>query len=177
MESDHKGKYQGKAQRISTKYKFSKFETYTNGELLALLRELVNELKANEKTIEANELLMQKKDDELQRLKKKIDLFYNHSYSEIKYTGYDPAWLYIDKICFVIERTKKPLNSNQIVELLIKIEPDLSQRLSDPFNSITKSIYNAVKLSRLLRHQKTGNYGYTYILPNWVNEEGILKTF
>jgi hypothetical protein len=101
MESDNKGKYQGKAQKISTKYKFSKFETYTNAELLALIRELVNELKANEKTIEANELLIQRKDDELQRLKKKIDLFYNHSYSETKYAGYDSDWLYIDKICFV----------------------------------------------------------------------------
>jgi hypothetical protein len=79
------------------------------------------------------------------------------------------------KFVSLIERTRKPLNSHQIVELLIKIEPELDQRLSDPFNSITKSIYNAVKLNRLIRHQKTGNYGYTYILSNWLNEDGKIE--
>lgn len=175
MESDNNKKHQGKAQRISDKYRFSKFESYTHAELLNVLRGLYRDLRTNEKIIEANELLMQKKDVEIELLKKKLDVFYNPTFSVTKYTGYNPDWLYIDKVCFVIQRTRKPLNSHQIVELLIKIEPSLSQRLSDPFNSISKSIYNAAKLNRLFRYQKTGNFGYTYIIPSWLDENGKLK--
>lgn len=175
METDKKRKYEGKAKHISEKYKFLKFETYTKEKLMSLLKELVSELKGKEKVIDSFELEFEKKDKEIEHLKKKLSVFYNQSDSLEKYVGYDPNWLYVDKICFVIGRTKKPLNSHQIVDLLIKIEPSLKLRLLDPFNSITKSIYNAVKLNRLLKYQKTGNYGFTYILYEWINTEGQLK--
>ena len=83
-----------------------------------------------------------------------------------KFVGYQKDWLYIDKITFVIERSNKPLTSHQIVDLLIQLEPTLKQRLLNPFKSITKAIYKGIQLNRLVRHYKTGNFGWTYILPS-----------
>lgn len=175
MENEKKSKYEGKAKSIVEKYSFLKFANYTKEELLSLLKELVGELKGQEKANDAFERDLKKKDLEIEKLKSKLAVFYDQSESLEKYIGYDPNWLYIDKVCFVIERSRKPLNSHQIVDLLIKIEPDLKMRLLDPFNSITKSIYNAVKLNRLFKYQKTGNFGFTYVLPDWIRDSGVLK--
>lgn len=175
MENDKKGKYEGKAKHISEKYKFSRFETQSNAELTRLVKELVSELKQNEKIVASLEKSLENKDSEIERLKNKLSVFYGNSDSVEKYIGYDHNWLYVDKICFIIERTRKPINSHQIVELMIKMEPDLKMRLINPFNSITKSLYNAIKLKRLFRYNKTGNFGYTYILPTWLNESGKLE--
>jgi hypothetical protein len=64
----------------------------------------------------------------------------------------------------VIERSRKPLNSHQIVDLMLRVEPELKMKLRDPFNSITKSIYNAVKLNRLLKYQKDWKF-WIYLYP------------
>lgn len=174
MEDDKRRKYDGKAKSIVEKYNFLKFESYNQKELMSVLKELVNELKGNEKAIDSFQRKIENKDKEIEQLKSKLALFYNQSESLEKYVGYDSNWLYIDKVCFVIERSRKPLNSHQIVDLMLRIEPELKMKLRDPFNSITKSIYSAVKLNRLLKYQKTGNFGFTYILFDWLNDEGKL---
>lgn len=174
MESDKKRKYEGRAKSIVEKYNFLKFESYNQKELMSVLKELVNELKGNEKAIDSFQRKIEEREKEIAQLKSKLSLFYNQSESLEKYVGYDSSWLYIDKVCFVIERTRKPLNSHQIVDLIIRIEPELKMKLRDPFNSITKSIYSAVKLNRLLKFQKTGNFGFTYILFDWLSDEGKL---
>jgi hypothetical protein len=46
-------KYEGKAKSIVEKYSFSKFESYNQKELMSVLKELVNELKGNEKSIDS----------------------------------------------------------------------------------------------------------------------------
>lgn len=171
--SEHKNK--GKAQSIAEKYKFLTLQNLTKVELIAKVKELYNLQIQNEKYIAKQERQLENKEIKINALTEKLSVFYGTNDDLQKFAGYNINWLYIDKITFVIERSNKPLTSHQIVDVLIQLEPTLKQRLLDPYNSITKSIYNALKLNRLSRHFKTGNFGYTYILPNWLNENGKLE--
>lgn len=158
--------YRGTAKSISEKQNHRLFESYSPRELISYIKELTKDLKFKSKEIALLEKEIEKQKNVITKLENELAVFYNSSDNLDKFRGYDPEWLYIDKICFVIERSRKPLNSQQIVDLLLKIEPELALRLLDPYNSITKAIYNAVKVNRLVKYKKTGNFGITYILSN-----------
>ena len=144
-------------------------QNLTKNELITKIKELVKLQEQNEKHIAKQENHLENKETIIVSLNEKLSVFHGTNDTLQKFAGYNQEWLYIDKIIFVIERSNKPLNSHQIVNILLLIEPTLKQRLINPFNSITKSIYVGVKLNRLVRHQKTGNFGWTYILPNMIN--------
>ncbi|MDI9340952.1 MAG: hypothetical protein QM534_10330 [Sediminibacterium sp.] len=166
METGKNKKYAGKAQYINEKYQLKKYEDFTKPQFIALIKELVNELKGYEKAINTFERGAEKNQTEILNLKKKLSLFYGTDDVLEKYVGYNPEWTYIDKICFVMERHQNPITGKKIVELLLKIEPQLNKKLADPYNSITKAIYLGIKLNRITKHNKTGNNGYSYILNN-----------
>ena len=158
--------YTGTTKFISENQNFRVFESYSHKELVSYIEELTKELKKKSKEIVFLEREIEKHKHLTTKLEGELAVFYNSSDSLEKFRGYEPDWLYIDKICFVIERSRKPLNSRQIVGLMLKIEPELALRLLNPYNSITKAIYNAVKVNRLVKYSKTGNFGITYILSN-----------
>ncbi len=164
METRKNKKYAGKAQYINEKYQLKKYENFTKPQFIALIKELVNELKGCEKEINTFEQEAEKNQTEILNLKKKLSLFYGEDDVLEKYVGYNPEWTYIDKICFVMERHQKPITGKKIVELILRIEPQLHKKLVDPYNSITKAIYLGIKLNRITKHYKTGNNGYSYIL-------------
>jgi hypothetical protein len=163
-ESEYKNK--GKAQSITDKYKFLALQNLTKDELISKVKELYNLQLQNEKYIAKQDRLLENKEIKINTLTEKLSVFNGTNDGLQKFVGYNKDWLYIDKICFVIERSNKPLTSHQIVDVLIQLEPTLKQRLLDPFKSITKAIYNGLQLSRLIRHYKTGNFGWTYVLPS-----------
>lgn len=175
MDNQNESKYKGKADSIASKYRYLKFQSYSQGELITLIKELVDLQEKNEKLIQKLERKLEDRKNKIIELSEELAFFNSDSEDLKKYIGYNVDWLYIDKIVFVIERTRKPLTSHQIVNKLIEIEPTLKQKLLNPFNSITKSIYSGVKLNRVIRHLKTGNFGYTYILPQWIIETGVLR--
>lgn len=163
-DSEHKNK--GKAQSIAEKYKFSALQNFTKEELIKKVKELYDLQLQNEKYIAKQDRLLEIKETKINTLTEKLSIFNGTNDSLQKFVGYKHEWLYIDKICFVIERSNKPLTSHQIVDVLIQLEPALKQRLLNPFKSISKAIYKGLQLNRLLRHYKTGNFGWTYVLPN-----------
>lgn len=163
-DSEHKNK--GKAQSIVEKYKFSALQNYTKEELISKVKELYNLQLQNETYIAKQERQLENKETKINTLTEKLSIFYGTNDSLLKFAGYNKDWRYIDKITFVIERSNKPLTSHQIVDILIQLEPTLKQRLISPFKSITKAIYKGIQLNRLVRHYKTGNFGWTYVLPS-----------
>lgn len=166
MSNDSEHKNKGKAHFIAEKYKFLALQNLTKDELITKVKELYNLQLQNEKYIAKQESQLKNKETTINTLTEKLAVFNGTNDSLQKFVGYNKDWLYIDKITFVIERSNKPLTSHQIVDVLMQLEPTLKQRLINPFKSITKAIYNAIKVNRLSRHIKTGNFGYTYILPN-----------
>lgn len=172
-ESEHK--YKGKSASIADKYKFLELLSKSKEELIVLVKKLYRLQEENERHIAKQEKQLKKNEADIDSINEKLSVFYDNTENLQKYIAYKTDWLYIDKIVFVLERTRKPMTSKQITGVLLKIEPELKLRLLDPFKSITKSIYNGVKINRVLRHSKTGNFGYTYLLPEWINEKGILQ--
>ena len=166
MSNDSGHKNKGKAQSIAEKYKFSALQNYTKEELIGKVKELYNLQLQNETYIAKQERQLENKEAKINTLTEKLSIFYGTNDSLQKFVGYHNNWLYIDKIAFVIERSNKPLTSHQIVDILIQLEPTLKQRLLNSFKSITKAIYKGIRLNRLARHNKTGNFGWTYVLPS-----------
>ena len=166
MSNDSEHKNKGKSQSIAEKYKFLALQNFTKEELITKVKELYNLQLQNEKYIAKQERQLENKEIKINTLIEKLCVFDGTNDSLQKFVGYQKDWLYIDKITFVIERSNKPLTSHQIVDLLIQLEPTLKQRLLNPFKSITKAIYKGIQLNRLVRHYKTGNFGWTYILPS-----------
>jgi uncharacterized protein HemX len=166
MSNDSEHKNKGKAHSIVEKYKFSGLQNCTKEELISKIKELYNLQLQNEKYIAKQERQLENKETKINTLTEKLSVFDGTNDSLQKFVGYNKDWLYIDKITFVIERSNKPLTSHQIVDVLIQLEPTLKQRLLDPFKSITKAIYKGLQLNRIVRHYKTGNFGWTYVLPS-----------
>jgi CRISPR/Cas system CMR subunit Cmr4 (Cas7 group RAMP superfamily) len=163
-ENEHKNKRKAKA--IAKKYTFSTLQYLTKEELIGKYKELHSLQSQKEKQIVQLERQIENLEAKIISLTEKLSIFYGTNDTLQKFVGYDTEWLYIDKITFVIERSNKPLTSLKIVEVLLKLEPSLKQRLLNPLKSITKVIYTALKLNTLIRHKKTGHYGWTYILPD-----------
>ena len=166
MSNDSEHKNKGKAQSIAEKYKFLALQNFTKEELIIKVKELYNLQLQNEKYIAKQERQLENNETKINTLAEKLSVFNGTNGSLQKFVGYNKDWLYIDKITFVIERSNKPLTSHQIVDVLIQLEPTLKQRLLNPFKSITKAIYKGIQLNRLVRHYKTGNFGWTYILQS-----------
>ena len=164
MSNDSEHKNKGKAQSITEKYKFLALQNFTKEELISKVKELYNLQLQNEKYIAKQDILLENKEIKINTLTEKLSVFGGTNDSLQKFVGYNKNWLYIDKITFVIERSNKSLTSHQIVDVLIQLEPTLKQRLLSPFKSITKAIYKGIQLNRLVRHYKTGNFGWTYVL-------------
>jgi hypothetical protein len=164
MSDERNKKYAGKAKYISEKYLYKEYEGYTKPEFIGLIKEMVSQMKGKEKVIASYERENEKLRTEIESLKKQLNVFYGIDDVIEKYVGYNSEWTYIDKICFVMERYQKPITGKKIVELLLKIEPQLNKKLADPYNSITKAIYVGIKLNRIIKHTKTGNHGYAFIL-------------
>jgi hypothetical protein len=165
MSNDSEHKNKGKSHSIAEKYKFLALQNFTKEQLITKVKELYNLQLQNEKYIAKQERQLENKEIKINTLTEKLSVFDGTNDSLQKFVGYHNDWLYIDKITFVIERSNKPLTSHQIVDILIKLEPTLKQRLLNPFKSITKAIYKGIQLNRLVRHNKTGNFGWTYVLP------------
>ncbi len=162
MES--KSNKKSKAKVISEKYKFSHLETFTKVQLISKIKEFYNSYLQLEKKEAKYERLIKHKDMLIANQLEKLAMYNGKSDSLQKFASYNCNWLYLDKIIFIIERSNNPLTSNQITELMIKLEPSLTQRLANPFKSITKAIYSGIKFNRLVRHTKIGNFGWTYKL-------------
>lgn len=157
-------KFEGKAQKIKEKYLFAKINEGSMDELISSIKHYIKEIKDKDAQIATLERELASKQKYIERLKEKLDAIHNDPDNLDLFKGYKERWTYVEKICFVLERSKKPLSAGDIVELILKLEPVLAKRLANPYNSITRSIYIAEKLGRIERGDTLGNYGSIYSL-------------
>ncbi len=169
MAKENKHENSQKAKVIADKLRYKELYTMSTEKLILLAKNLYK----------ANDVLIAQKDVLVKRLEQKnrqIQQLTNGDDPVIKYKGYDKEWAQVEKVIFILSRNKKPLLTKEIVKELLLIEPQLQQSLKDPYNSIAKALYVAIKLDRVIQDKKIGAGGYTHILPDWLDKNNTLQS-
>lgn len=132
------------------------------------LQSQINELNSLRKQLQINP-----KPRNTESKSKAVDLF-NGSYGNVIHSDeYKRHWKWNEKIIYVLELGGKCLKSGEIVDLILRYEPELERHLIQP--SITSSIsQNVNKLYE--RYKEHGDYGdYCIGLKHWFEEDGNVK--
>jgi uncharacterized pyridoxamine 5'-phosphate oxidase family protein len=123
--------------------------------------------------VEKQERMIDSLTVEVERLKKKITDMQNAQLPSYKYQGYNKKDSWLEKIRFIITRNAALMNSSEIKNALLLLEPDLKERWANPDNYVSQVLYLASKHQAIARTKKYGVYGhYWYGIPEWYNEEG-----
>lgn len=168
MKADNKAKVKAAADKIKAIYKAKQINALNSGDVNAYISELLEQIRIKDKANayleeenaqlrEENQKLKAKRNDDKEDKKDANDPLR-------KFKGYSTDWPYIEKVCFIVEKSKKPLTVQMIVNTALLLEPKLNKRLADPYKSISQAIFQGVKLERLIKGRKTGNHGHTYLI-------------
>ena len=98
--------------------------------------------------------------DELEKLQKRIENLQKPKKPADKYAGYPMKKDYIAKLKFILERNKRAMSFEEIVEEFFQLESDLNERWRNPNKSISKIISRACRFGTILRSKAYGNHGY-----------------
>ena len=82
----------------------------------------------------------------------------------VNYDGYKTEWVMTEKIVFILKRNKIAMSTMQIVNELLKIEPNLNDLYKDKVRTISNYIYTTLNLGFIKRSEKAIGGGYKYIL-------------
>ena len=167
MTKENKSENSQKARSIADKLRYKELYAMNIDKLILLAKNLY---KANDAlTDEKNRLLKQ-----IEQKNRQIQQLSNPDDPVIKYKGYDKEWAQVEKVIFILSRNKKPLLTKEIVKELLFIEPRLGQSLKDPYNSIAKALYVAIRLERVIQDKKIGAGGYVHVLPEWLDKNNMV---
>lgn len=157
---DRDSKLTGK--QIAEKYRFSKVENLDRKQTLIAFKELhklysdrITEIEILEARIKYYE----------QRI---IDF---EKSQENKITQYDPKWFGVDKVIYILKKNSKVMLTSEIQTELLRLEPYLKQKWTNPYSAIIGYISRGIKFGRIVRSFKIGAFGYTYGLPEWTDDE------
>lgn len=87
---------------------------------------------------------------------------------------YKLDWSFPTKIHFLLALHQRPLTSEDLDRLLIKLDSQYRD-YKHPKNNLTTSISRAVKSGRITKIKEPGIKLKYYALPEWVDKEGHLK--
>ncbi|HEY8936924.1 MAG TPA: hypothetical protein VIM65_16975 [Cyclobacteriaceae bacterium] len=141
------------------------FQTMTKDEIIEKYIEMKSKATKAEKDAElyySYILSLQKKYDTLKS-----------KYPDIKTTDYDLNWSWVNKIVFVLKKTDRPLQSSEIIDLLMPHEPGLKSSRYRP-QSFSPNLGKAVKYKRVIAYKLGGTRGYYYVLPEWMHDQHVL---
>jgi hypothetical protein len=87
---------------------------------------------------------------------------------------YKQAWSYPTKIAFLLTINAKPLTSEDIHKLLLKLDNHYKD-YKLPRNNLTVTLGRTIKSGRIKKIKVPGIRSLYYVLPEWLDKEGELK--
>lgn len=87
---------------------------------------------------------------------------------------FDPQWSYPTKMAFLLTITNKPLMSQEIHKMLVKIDKHYSA-YADPKATLSVYLTMAVKRGRIKRIKLPGIKTLYFALPDWTDLDGKLS--
>jgi hypothetical protein len=87
---------------------------------------------------------------------------------------YSQRWSWINKIIYILRELDKPSTSSDIVNLMLEFDEDL-RFTYEKVKYLSPHFTKASKYGRIIQHKIKGIKGYYYILPDWIDENNILR--
>jgi len=142
---------------------YKRYNSYTQ---LKQERELANLKKENERLLLRIEELEKKNKSHMEIIKDNMRKFREANPT----IAYNQKWSWVKKMAYLIHQADKPLQLNEISEKLYEIDKYASSSSIYHSNKIfCTHLLRAVKAKRLARCKISGNGGYFYCLPEWMN--------
>lgn len=88
---------------------------------------------------------------------------------------YNQKWSYTTKIAFLITLKNEPLTSEILHNLLLQLDNHYKD-YDSPKNNLTVVLGRAVKSGRIVKHKEAGIRELYYLLPDWINTDGKIKS-
>lgn len=108
----------------------------------------------SEKKIAEKDLLIGKLKKELENCRRK---------PRNRYEGYNKRWDGVDKIKFIVERSRRALAFWEIKEILLELEPELCERWTNVDMGVSHLLFRCCDYGVLTKSKKHGNKGrYIY---------------
>lgn len=89
-------------------------------------------------------------------------------------TDYKQTWSYPTKIAFLLTLNQKPMTSEELDALLLKMDSHYKD-YNSPRNNLTVTLGRAVKSGRIRKIKVPGIRSLYYVLPEWVDKEGNIN--
>lgn len=94
-------------------------------------------------------------------------------FPDINNTEYKRTWSWVTKIVYVLKKINRPLLSSELIELMCPYEPVLSTSMNKA-QAFSANLNKAVRYKRIMPHKLRGSRGNYYVLPEWIDNEGVL---
>lgn len=126
--------------------------------------------------------IIEENEKEIEKLKGTMELFIKHSIIlenqfpkdplNDKIQFYDQQWCYVEKLVYILKLAKRPLQSSEILEWLLKHDENVKYCWGNKVKSLSVYLNKAVRYRRILSRKVPGNNGYYYFLPEEAPETG-----
>lgn len=161
-----KSKWRFRYKSLKVQESMQEFEGFTEKELIKHIWELrkeIIELENENKVmqIKLNSNADHGKEEELE-----------NSLSE---KNFNTEWSYPTKVAFLITIKNKPLTSEEIHRMLVKLDKHYSS-YADPKGTLSVYLTMVVKRGRIKKIKLPGIKTLYFALPEWVNEKGALNS-
>lgn len=93
---------------------------------------------------------------------------------EFSESDYKQEWSYPTKIAFLLTINKKPLISEELHKLLLKLDKHYKD-YDTPRNNLTVTLNRTIKSGRVKKIKVPGIRSLYYALPEWVDKDGNLR--
>ncbi|OFY17728.1 MAG: hypothetical protein A2W98_08480 [Bacteroidetes bacterium GWF2_33_38] len=145
--------------------------------LLKTKEELVEILQEKEKRIQHLEELITEKMNESEKLIQKLEKLQEEkqqkaSTSKIKYNK-ENSW--VGKIITALTISEYPMQSKEIIRYIEEHDKEAFSNVIEKVKHLSPNLAKAVKYGRINKYKVSGILGHFYVLPQWLNEKGILK--
>jgi hypothetical protein len=135
--------------------------------------ELIGMIEDREKELATQRDLLKQVFTEREIILRRIRELEKQENDRLSADGYQSASSWISKIVFTLQRENRPLRSPELIRLLEKREPLLAGH-HNKIQYFSAFLSTAVSYGRVIQQKVKGVRGYYYLLPSWVDEQGIV---
>lgn len=79
------------------------------------------------------------------------------------------------KVTYCLNREKKILSANAMLQMLFEVDPDLKEDEKNTDNSLRLAIFRLEREKELIRHKEDDMKAINYALKDWVDENGDIE--
>ncbi len=137
--------------------------------------ELLAELTIAARNLDALMLELEYQRGRIAELEEKLAAIHANKQELMFLEGYHAHWTNLQVIRYILNYRKKAMSTPEIEADFIFLNTDRQTNLKDSYKAVANCIYQATIKNLIKRVNFPGAKGYFYALPEWLDENNVLK--